>query len=447
MARALAALGPVLALGLALAGARGAGPEAAHDEPAGLPELPELALDDECLASPDGACGLEALQLRGVRVDSAKETVAEGDDEHGEDDGAPAVPYFYAKRPLVGQEGEQLAARSGQSLESCEDLCDGTKGCQSMTVGQGAEQGKCFAKSQRVTAAEQSSTNGWSAERFVTYYRVDATGSGKFIGRSLVSDEGKQLSASSVKSVSECEQSCERTPGCQSFTLGVGSQWGKCYLKDKRVTANEGHSTNKYNLARFMTFYKAGFAPGPPSFSSDYERAKTCTSAAIITSPQTCQQAAQALGISPSRPRIVPPEDGMLPPGCLVGPGSRNMAAGMWYNAAGMQTGFFNPGSDQPVQAEEGFELLCKKKLFKLAAAGAQCPGGADVTDEAMCRSAANWLKLQEPQGVAADKMWTSPKGCFVEPGIWGAPGTLKFNGAPMSFGGAAQGVQFVCKA
>ena len=65
-------------------------------------------------------------------------------------------------------------------------------------------------------------------------------------------DEGNTLGGIEAMTLAECEESCDSTNGCRSFTYGNLNDNTNCWLKDKIITESEPTTYNGYWTTYFQ---------------------------------------------------------------------------------------------------------------------------------------------------------------------------------------------------
>lgn len=422
--------------------------------------LPELAADDECAAGgsgEEGACGLVAMQLRGLTVHAA----------------STASGGYYIERELVANEGHDIKVQAGLYEDGCKALCDRTPSCNSFTLGVGGQDsGKCYLKDKKVTAQDATSYQDWNKQNYKTFYKAPEVPG--YTGRSLVTQEGQEVGKKANTDARGCADSCNQNSRCHSFTLGLsGDDAGSCYLKDGHIQANAAASNDAWNSKHYMTYYKTGGGAGPrpaphtpasaqpapaprpaskPTLpkphppSKEFKSANECSWKAIIDNPSDCSKAARELGYGSSRSQMVDPKMASLPPGCFYAQGIKDLDDGLWLNHFGVMTFVKMGDQDSYDHQEDGIDMLCKKVLYEQQKeAGVKCKSGHIPNSLSECRKASQAVgkgaAIKEvPQ---SQKGMTFPLGCYEsmdpkEPGIW-------YNGNTFSFDQDGKKVKQIC--
>jgi len=174
--------------------------------------------------------------------------------------------HVYVERSLVEDEGTELDSRGDVTLALCEGFCDETPGCLSFSYS--AFQRACYLKDRALTTLSAAKEpRDWHYKSYVRMDPQEAAEISKpdaigpdpaspaktyvYVARSLVADEGREIWAKVVVDLVECENLCDRTPGCHSFAYSQEQR--SCHLKDLRVTgASPGRSLGRLDFQTYM---------------------------------------------------------------------------------------------------------------------------------------------------------------------------------------------------
>jgi hypothetical protein len=140
-------------------------------------------------------------------------------------------------------EGNEIGVASGNS-DQCGRFCDLTEGCRSFAYCSG----KCFFKDRQITESTPSRYNGGCN----MYFKAEPSGGHRWQalggGNRVPVYEGASV-GSADGDINRCVKVCDDNARCKSFTFCSG----KCYLKDRAVTAGTESRYNSYCSTYFMT--------------------------------------------------------------------------------------------------------------------------------------------------------------------------------------------------